>query len=123
MLLHPHRIVCAFALLAFALVVCPARADDTEGVKKRLDAAKRAYDDEAEKFKKAIAEYLDKREDGARKAGNKKLVDQVKAEQKAFEKQGELPAVYPVALQAQMKTARTALDRAYTAAVKDYLRL
>jgi hypothetical protein len=113
----------ACALVVISLALCAARADDAEGVKKRLDEAKKAYDEEVDKFKKAIADLLDKREDDARKAGNKKLLDQITAERKAFEKQGELPAAYPMALQNQMKDARGNLDKAYAAAMKDYLRL
>ena len=80
MSIRPHRFL--FALLTGALVVglSAARADDVEAVKDKLFQAKKEYDAEVQKFKKAITYLLDKREDDARKAGKKKLVDQIKAE-------------------------------------------
>jgi hypothetical protein len=123
MLLHPHRIVCALALLAFVLGVHPARGDDAESVKKRLAEAKKVYTDKAEKFRKAVTEHLDKREADARKAGNKKLLDQTKAERTALEDRGELPPGCPPALLTQMRTARADLNAAFAAAVKGYLLL
>jgi hypothetical protein len=116
-----HRFLSALALLLLAVGLCPARADDADAVKDKLFQAKKDYDAEVQKFKKAITEVLDKREEDARKAGNKKAVDQAKAEREAFEKTGELPAVYPAALSKQITTARTNLDKTYTAAVKEYL--
>jgi hypothetical protein len=66
--------------------LCAAPADDAEMVKEKLFQAKKEYDAAVQKFKKAITELLDKREDDARKKGDKKLVDQIKAERDAFEK-------------------------------------
>jgi hypothetical protein len=123
MLPHPHRFLCALVVLTLAIALGPARADDAEGVKKKLADAKKTYTNEAEKAKKAIGELLDKREAEARKAGNKKLLDQVKAERTAFEEQNELPADCPKALLTRMKTARTNLDAAFAAAVKSFVRL
>lgn len=123
MSLHFRRLVCAIGVIPLVFALCQARADDAEGVKKKLDEAKKAYADEVAKFKKGVTDLLDKREEDARKAGNKKLVDQIKAEHAAFEKTGELPAVIPVALRQQITAARGKLDKAYSAAVKDYVRL
>jgi hypothetical protein len=92
-------------------------------VKKRLAEAKKVYTDKAEKFRKAVTEHLDKREEDARKAGNKKLVDQAKDERTAFEGRGEVPATCPPALLAQMKVARADLNAAFAAAVRGYLLL
>ena len=114
--------VAVFAAVV-ALGLCHARADDAEGVKKKLAEAKKAYADEAEKFQKAVTDLLDKREADARKAGNKKAVEQAKAERFAFETQGELPAMCPPALLTQVRTARAKLDAAFTAAVKEHVRL
>jgi len=100
-----------------------ARADDAEMVKEKLFQAKKAYDAEVQKFRKSVADHLDKREDDARKTGNKKLVDQVKAERERFEKSGELPTTCPQTLLTQMAAARGALDKAYTAAVKEFVKI
>jgi len=118
-----RRLLSTLALLTLAVGLSPARADDAEAVKEKLFQAKKDYDAEVQKFKKAITEVLDKREEDARKTGNKKAVDQAKTERTAFEKTGELPVVVPTALNKQMNTARTKLDKAYATAVKEYLRL
>jgi hypothetical protein len=123
MSLRPHRFLFALLVGVLAVGLCYARADDAAMVKEKLFQAKKDYDVEAQNFKKAIADLFDKREDDARNAGNKKLVDQVKAERAAFEKTGEPPQTIPIAIREQMTAARTKLDKAYATAVKEYLRL
>jgi hypothetical protein len=108
-------------VLAFGL--CPAQADDVEAVKEKLFQAKKAYDAEVKKFKKAVADLLDKREEDARKKGNKKQVDQIKAEREAFEKTGEPPQMILNSIQEPVTAVRTKLDKAFTAAIKEYLKL
>ena len=117
------RFWCALAAAALVLGLCAARPDDADAVKERLFQAKNAYDGEAQKFRAAVSDVFDKREEAARKDGNKKLVDQIKVERAAFEKTGELPAILPATLQDQMKTARANLDVTYVAVVKDFVRL
>jgi hypothetical protein len=113
------------ALLSGALAagLCSARADETDMVKEKLFQAKKEYDAEVQKFKKAIADQLDKREDDARKAGNKKHVDLIKLERDAFEKTGELPQMVSSTIREPLRTARTKLNASYTAAVKELVRL
>ena len=112
------------ALSTLAAGVCPARADDdAEKVGEKLSQAKKAYADETQKFRKAVGELLARRENDARRAGNKNLLDQIKAEQRAFEKSGELPAKLPTAFHNQIKLARVKLSRAYAIAIRDYVRL
>jgi hypothetical protein len=123
MSLRFRRLVCVVGVIPLVFALCPARGDDAEDVKKKLYEAKKTYDTEGAKFRKGITDLLDKRETDARKAGNKKLVDQIKAEQKAFEQTGELPALIPTALRQQITTARGKLDKAYTTAIKDYTKL
>ena len=112
-----------------ALLVLPAilvvtlfaqAGDDTDPVKVKLDKAKAAYALEEEKFKQDIGSFFDKREDAARKAGDKKGVDLVKTERKAFEDRNELPATAPKAAKQRLATAKTALEKAYALAVKEY---
>jgi hypothetical protein len=103
--------------------LCPARADDADAVKEKLFQAKKEFDAEVQKFKKAITEHLDKREDDARKAGNKKQVDQIKVEREAFEKTGEFPPMLPVATRELLKSARSKLIGAYSTTVKELVRL
>jgi hypothetical protein len=66
-------------------------AQDKDPVAEKLGAAKVAYEAELKNYRKEITEWFDKREEAARKDGNKKLVDQIKAERAAFEESGETP--------------------------------
>jgi hypothetical protein len=122
MINRPRHLLLALFTGVLAFGLCPARADDAEAVKEKLFQAKKAYDAEVQKFKKAITDQLDKREDDARKAGNKKQVDQIKVERDAFEKTGELPQMVPSSIREPVTAARTKLDKAYTTAVKEYLK-
>lgn len=118
-----RRIACAFAFIALVVALAPARADDVETVKEKLFQAKKEYDGETRKFRAAVTEALDKREEAARKAGDKKALDAIKAERDRYDKDGELPTATPAAALTQVRAARATLDKAYTAAVKDYTRL
>src|SRR5262245_24320068 len=118
----PPRALCLLPVVLVSTLVVARGADDVAGVKEKLFQAKKEYDGEMQKFRKAVGEALDKREADARKAGNKKLVDQVKSDRDRFDKTGEPPAESAPALK-QLATARSALDKAYQAAVRDYLKL
>jgi|SRR5579883_152904 len=107
---------------AFTFILCLTRGDDTETVKEKLYQAKKAYDGEVRKFRKAIGDWYDKRETDARKAGNKKQLDRVKAERKQYEETGEVAVELPTAVRKQIVGARSSLDKAYQLAVADYLR-
>jgi len=111
-------VVVAVGLVASA---CAAlAADDKDSVKDKLFAAKVAYDKEMSTFRKAANEWLDKREDAARKAGDKKALDQLKEDRTAFDEQGVLPKTAPAAVQKQAAAARKTLETAYAEAVKAY---
>ena len=100
-----------------------APADDAAAVQEKWEAAKHAYNLASEKYTKVLTEQLEKAEEAARKAGDKKALAQVKAEQKAFEKKGYPPASVPVAPRQDLLAARSKLDMAYTDAAKGYIRL
>ncbi len=82
--------------------------------------SKEGYRAEVEKFRTAVAEWFDQREAAARKDGNKKLVDQIKAERAAFAMNGEVPPKAPPALKRIPKAARAKLEAAFETAVKEY---
>jgi hypothetical protein len=123
MIILPRHFLLALLTGVLAAGLCPARADDAEMVKEKLFQAKKEYDAEVQNFKKAVTDKLNQREEDARKAGNKKQVDQIKAERDAFEKTGELPQMLPSSIREPARTARTKLGKAYTAAIKEYVRL
>ena len=74
----------------------------------RKEAMNPVYTADLEKYRKAVADYLDKREDMARQQGDKKTVDQVKADRKAFEEKGDLPFSAPLAVKQLQVVARKA---------------
>jgi hypothetical protein len=123
MSIRPRHFLLALLTSIVAAGLCPARADDADTVKEKLFQAKKDYDAELQKFKNAIADLLDKREDAARKAGNKKMVDQAKAEREMFEKTGEFPSIVTSAIREPVISARAKLDKAYSAAIKECVRL
>jgi hypothetical protein len=93
---------------------------EKDPVREKLFAAKVAYDKEMSQFRAQVDEWFDKREEEARNAGDKKAVDLVKMERKAFEEEGDLPKGVPVALKQKPLMARRALEAAYSEAVKAY---
>jgi hypothetical protein len=112
------------SVVAILVLASPtlAFADDKDPVKEKLFAAKVAYDKEMAAFRKAAGEWFDKREEAARKAGDKKLVDQIKVERKAFDEGGELPKAAPAAIRQKPAAARKVLEAAYADAVKAYIK-
>jgi uncharacterized protein (TIGR03067 family) len=123
MFIRPHCFLIALFTGVLALGLSSVQADDAEAVKEKLFQAKKAYDVEVQKFRKAVSDLLDKREVTARNAGDKKVVDQIKAEREAFEKNGEMPSMIPPNVQDPLNAARMKLDKAYSTAVKEYVRL
>jgi hypothetical protein len=110
-----------FVPAVFGVLVCALTAvADDDPVKKKLEAAKETYSAEMGKFRQAAEEWFDKREEIARKAGNKALVDQIKTERQAFRDKDELPKTATTDLKQKPAAARKALEAAYKTAVKEY---
>ncbi len=109
-------------VIAGLVAACVALADEKDPVKEKLFAAKVTYDKEMREYRKAAEDWFDKREEAARQAGDKKLVDVVKVDRKAFDEDGILPKTAPPALQQKPPAARKALESAYTQAVKEYVK-
>lgn len=106
-------------LLATAVVVI---GDDKEKdpIREKLFAAKVAYDREMRLFRTQTKEWFDKREEAARRAGDKKELDQVKEERQHYEDNGELPRSAPTALVLKRTRAKKSLESAYIEAIKAY---
>ena len=107
-------------VLAILLICCVTAAAAEDPVKKKLDAAKVAYKEEMEKYRKAVEDWFGQREVAARKDGNRKLVDRIKTERQAFQEKDELPKLVPPSLTKMPAIARAALEAAYAAAIKEY---
>lgn len=114
--------VLAVTLAALVLSAAPAFAGD-DPVREKLDAARDGYKGDLEKVRNSITSWFDKREADARREGNKKLVDQVKAERQAFALRGEVPEPLPAGLKAMPKVARSKLEAAYETAIREYTKL
>lgn len=107
-----------FTVFAFACVTLAV--DDPDPVRDRLVAAKTAYDAEIVMYKKQVVEWLNRREDGARKAGDKKLLDQIRDDRKVYEEDGIPPKTLPAGIKQKPALARKVMDAAYASAVKEY---
>ena len=105
---------CVFGF-AFALL-----AEEPDPVKERLFAAKGAYIAEWQAVRKQTEKWLELREDAARKAGNFKLVDEIRAERAEFDDEGHLPRGAPAAIRGRHDKALKALEATYAQAVRDY---
>ena len=116
------RSVTAAIGVAGALVCGSFGADDKDPVKEKLFAAKVAYDKEMAQFRATAGDWFDKREEAARKAGDKKLLDQAKEDRKGFDELGVLPKAAPAAVQQKHDRARKALETAYGEAIKAYVK-
>src|SRR5262245_44135817 len=92
-------------------------AHAADPIKEKLDAAKAAYDAALEKYRAAACEWFDRREHAAREKGDKKQVDQIKAERQAFEEKDELPDAAPASVKRLLTKAQVDMEAAYQAAV------
>jgi hypothetical protein len=116
------RGIVVMAWLAGAVCAAVAGGQDKDPVKDRLFAAKVDYDGAMREYRKLAGEWFDRREEDARKDGNKKLVDQVKGERDWFDESGGLLKGAPPTLSQKPVLARKALEAAYAQAVKDYVK-
>jgi hypothetical protein len=112
-----YRILIALALGTATCVT--ARADD-DPAKAKLDDAKRQYREQVEKLRQTVLDALEKKEAVARDKGDKKAVDQVKAERDAFTDRDVAPKSMAGDYGKDLARARAAMVAAYEAAVKDF---
>jgi hypothetical protein len=111
-----------FCLTAF-LVVAPIQVHgEDDPVRAMLDNAVREYEESLAAYRDLVHDYFAKRDEAARKDGNKKLIDQINAARDGFEATGELPATAPATLRSRPASALATLTLAYKQAVKEYVR-
>ena len=87
-----------------------------------LDAAIAAYVKEKDAFCASVLSVLEKREDTARKAGDKKSIDQTSAEREAFETWNVIPRNLPAATIKSRADARTVMENTFIATIKSYVK-
>lgn len=95
------------------------RADD-DPIKTKLETARKDYDAKVEKYNKAINDWLDKKEETARKAGNKAAVDQIKSQRETFQDTGLLLTNPPPDVQRILTEAQKSYEGTLVTGVKDY---
>ena len=115
------KLVATCGILGLLVAALQARGEDDD-VKMRLNKARTSYREGVTSFQKAVTDWFDKREEAARQAGNKKLVDQIKSERKEFNETGEVPKGLPLDIRQKLTMHRKEMEAALTAGIKDYTR-
>jgi hypothetical protein len=119
---NPLRIALQ-AAIAVVLTLGTAHGEDIYAVKDRLAKVKQEYDTAVEKYRSTVTELLEKREEAARKGGNIKALEAVKASRDYYEKEKLAPSDFPKAIVDQVGGARAKLNKAYNDAVRDLIRI
>jgi len=114
-----HRIVSLTIGVLLCYFTSTTRGAQDDPISTKLDAGKKKYDAAIAKYREEAAASFTKREETARKGGNKKLVDQIKDEVTAFEETGELPLTSTV-LRKSRASAIKQMEDAYSLAIKEY---
>ncbi|QVL30676.1 hypothetical protein KIH39_17685 [Telmatocola sphagniphila] len=105
--------------LLFNLFACVAFAQD-DAVAKNLDAAKDRYDKALREWYTSVSNWLDQREEAARKESNNKTAELIKLDRQAFLDKDETPESLPNPLKQDISDARKTLIAAYETAIKEY---
>jgi hypothetical protein len=113
----------AVLVLALCTGLAAATQDDAAPVRKKLDESKAVFDHAEIQFRVGVVDWFDEQEEAARKAGNKKQVDQIVAERTAFRKTGEYPPATPKALVTKFDAARKAREASFQTAVRDFTKV
>jgi hypothetical protein len=113
----PSRILLSFIFFFLSYPIAFAGDDDP---KETIFKAKSAYTAEIAKLRSEVIAAFDKREEKARAAGNKKLVDEIKFYRMAFDEDEEWPGDMSTELRMRLTKARTQVEAAYLNAIKDY---
>ena len=116
------RIAIGALLFSYLMPALALQAQDRDAIKENLDKSKASYGTDLKKLQSGLVADLQKKEAAARKAGDKKLVDRVLAEQEKFESDGVLPKVVSTTeYQRQSKQLFRTVEIAYKQAIKEYL--
>jgi len=108
------------AIVLGSLSAVPAAEDP---VAQALDEAKWEYLRSLDAAQTEILAWFDRREQGARKHGNKSLVDQIRVQRGTFEARLELPATAPASLRNRQQNAESSMRAAYVLAIKEFTRI
>lgn len=109
---------CPVWLLVYLFVIHSAVAADP--IREQLEQAKVKFHSDQEEYRTAVTRFLEKREEAARKTGNKTLVDHFKSKRQAFDENGKTPDSLPTSIRSQQARALATLETAYRTAIKEY---
>ena len=110
----------ASAALLFSMCVGLVAHADTDTIKAKLDVAEKAHASELKRAHQALLDSFDEREKAARTKGNKKLLDQIKAERAAFAESEECPPSALLKFEPRLSGANGRMVAAYKAAIREY---
>lgn len=121
-MLEAVKIVACTCLAYGVLIGTGIGQEKADPVATQLENARQKYKKEWDQFEKSVRDLLEKKEEAARKAGNKQALNIVQSERKAFEDDAVIPTFAPPAIARKQSLIRADLERAYNAAIKDYIK-
>ncbi|HWL08326.1 MAG TPA: hypothetical protein VNQ76_07975 [Planctomicrobium sp.] len=107
-----------FVAFLWLTVSVATAADDPIAAK--LERARQQYDKSREDIKGKVNQFLDRKQESARKAGNLPLLSVIDEARSQFETAGAIPDDAPTSYYRQACVAHTTLESAYEAAIKSY---
>jgi hypothetical protein len=108
------------AALLFLLSAGLVAGADADPIKDKLDAAEKVHAAEVKRAHKTLLDSFDEREKTARASGNKKLLDQIKAERAAFAEREECPPSAIIKYEQRLSASNGRMIAAYKAAIREY---
>ncbi len=105
----------------WTVFLCATAASAEDAIGMRLTSAVGDFEKATEKARGNLVADLRKKVTAAKSAGDLRTLERLEAEAAAFEDKGELPKSVPIGgFQREMRQARTKLEDAYEAAVREY---
>lgn len=118
-----NRYANLFVACTALLVTSVALADDSaDPIARQLEVARNKYKKEIEQFDVSVKRLLEKKEEAARKAGNKAALETLKAEFDRFDKDRVVPMWAPMTFAKKLSVIRGDLEEAHRTAIKEYTR-
>ncbi len=118
-----NRYANLFVACTTLLVTSVAFADDpADPIARQLEVARNKYKKEIEQFDVSVKRLLEKKEEAARKAGNKAAIETLKAELDRFDKDRVVPMWAPMTFAKKLSIIRGELEEAHRTAIKEYTR-
>ena len=121
-MLHLTRLFAITAIAVALLVECCVAQETVDPIATQLDRARQKYAKDYEQFEKSVNDLVEKKEDAARRVGNKQVLDGLEVERKSFDEDQVVPSFAPPSYAKKQAAIRSDLERAYNTAIKDYIK-